>query len=39
MQHLADDLASGAWHERYHHLLDLDEFDAGYRIVVAGDGP
>jgi SAM-dependent methyltransferase len=38
MRRLADDLASGAWHERYGHLLDLDEFDAGYRIVVAGDG-
>jgi hypothetical protein len=34
---LADDLESGAWHERYGHLLDLDELDAGYRLVVAGD--
>ncbi len=34
---LADDLASGAWHERYGHLLALDELDAGYRLVVAGD--
>jgi SAM-dependent methyltransferase len=33
---LAADLESGAWHERYGHLLELDEFDAGYRIVVAG---
>ena len=38
MRRLADDLETGAWHERYRHLLDLDEFDAGYRIVVAGDG-
>src|SRR5207249_1448990 len=38
MRRLADDLESGAWHDRYGHLLDLDEFDAGYRIVVAGDG-
>jgi hypothetical protein len=36
MARLADDLARGAWHERYGHLLDLDELDAGYRIVVAG---
>jgi SAM-dependent methyltransferase len=38
MRRLADDLDSGAWHERYGHLLALDELDAGYRIVVAGDG-
>jgi len=37
MQRLAADLASGAWHERYAHLLDLDEYDAGYRLVVAGE--
>jgi hypothetical protein len=34
---LADDLGSGAWHERHGHLLALDELDAGYRLVVAGD--
>ncbi|HEX2384187.1 MAG TPA: class I SAM-dependent methyltransferase [Acidimicrobiales bacterium] len=34
---LADDLQSGAWHERHGHLLALDELDAGYRLVVAGD--
>jgi ubiquinone/menaquinone biosynthesis C-methylase UbiE len=33
---LAADLESGRWHERYGHLLDLDELDAGYRLVVAG---
>jgi hypothetical protein len=36
MRRLGDDLTSGAWHERYGHLLELDEFDAGYRIVVGG---
>ena len=36
MDRLARDLESGAWHERYRHLLELDEFDAGYRLVVAG---
>ncbi len=33
---LEADLASGEWPRRYRHLLDLDEFDAGYRLVVAG---
>ena len=36
MAQLADDLQSGAWQARYGHLLELDELDAGYRIVVAG---
>jgi SAM-dependent methyltransferase len=36
MARLAGDIASGAWHERYGHLLALDEYDAGYRLVVAG---
>ena len=34
---LADDLASGRWHERYGDLLTRDELDLGYRLVVAGD--
>jgi SAM-dependent methyltransferase len=34
MARLSADLASGAWHERHGHLLDLDAFDVGYRIVV-----
>ena len=38
MERLAADLASGAWHERHADLLDLDEYDAGYRLVVAGAG-
>jgi SAM-dependent methyltransferase len=38
MRRLGDDLESGAWHARYGHLLEEDELDAGYRIVVAGDG-
>ena len=33
---LEGDLATGAWAERYSHLLDLDECDCGYRLVVAG---
>jgi SAM-dependent methyltransferase len=30
------DLASGAWAERHGHLLELDELDIGYRLVIAG---
>jgi hypothetical protein len=32
---LQTDLASGRWEKRYTHLLALDEFDAGYRLVTA----
>ena len=32
---LAADLDSGAWHRRHGDLLQLDEIDAGYRLVVA----
>lgn len=35
LQQLAADLESGAWHERNADLLELDEVDAGYRLVVA----
>jgi SAM-dependent methyltransferase len=35
---LADDLESGEWHRRYGHLLEMDEYDAGYRLAIAGDG-
>jgi SAM-dependent methyltransferase len=35
---LADDLASGRWHERNADLLDLDELDLGYVLIVAGTG-
>jgi SAM-dependent methyltransferase len=33
---LAADLESGAWDRRYGDLLELEELDAGYRLVVAG---
>ena len=33
---LAQDLESGAWARRYAHLLTLDAYDAGYRLVVSG---
>jgi SAM-dependent methyltransferase len=32
---LRADLASGAWHERHADLLELDELDLGYRLLVA----
>jgi hypothetical protein len=31
----AEDLASGAWHERFGHVLGLDELDLGYLLIVA----
>jgi SAM-dependent methyltransferase len=35
---LLADLASGAWEERYGHLLGLPAYDGGYRLAVAGPG-
>jgi len=31
---LAEDLESGAWHERHADLLERDEMDFGYRLVI-----
>jgi SAM-dependent methyltransferase len=33
---LRADLESGAWHERNAELLELDEHDLGYRLLIAG---
>jgi SAM-dependent methyltransferase len=33
---LDQDLRSGAWRDRHADLLELDEFDGGYRLVTAG---
>jgi hypothetical protein len=30
---LGRDLRSGAWHARYHPVLKLEDFDAGYRFL------
>lgn len=38
LERLESDLRDGSWHERYGHLLDLDEFDCGLRIVT-GQAP
>jgi len=35
MRRLEADLDSGAWHERNADLLERDEVDAGYRLIVA----
>lgn len=37
MFQLEKDIASGAWIERYSELLDRDEMDCGYRLVVASN--
>lgn len=36
LERLAADLDSGRWHEEHAHLLDLDEIDGGFRLVVGG---
>jgi SAM-dependent methyltransferase len=35
LQRLKHDLETGAWQRRYAELLALEEYDAGYRLVVA----
>jgi len=35
LEKLKRDLESGAWERRYADLLQLDEYEAGYRLVVA----
>ncbi|MEU8193780.1 methyltransferase domain-containing protein [Microbispora amethystogenes] len=35
LDRLAADLESGRWHERHRDLLGLEEYDAGYRLLVA----
>jgi SAM-dependent methyltransferase len=34
---LKDDLSTGRWRERYGDLLEKDEIDFGYRLVVSGE--
>jgi SAM-dependent methyltransferase len=34
-EHLEADLRSGAWNQRNHDVVDLDEYDGGYRLVIA----
>jgi SAM-dependent methyltransferase len=35
IRRLRDDLHSGRWHERHRDVLDLDEWDAGFRLIVS----
>jgi len=35
---LEDDLRTGAWAERHADLLELEEIDLGYRLLVSGEG-
>ncbi|MFJ5990571.1 class I SAM-dependent methyltransferase [Lentzea sp. NPDC092896] len=35
VRRLRADLDSGRWHERHQDLLDLDEWDAGFRLIVS----
>jgi hypothetical protein len=35
LQRLATDLKSGEWRRRNAELLELDELDLGYRLVIA----
>jgi hypothetical protein len=35
MARLAEDLRSGAWHERNAGILELDALDLGYRLLIA----
>jgi SAM-dependent methyltransferase len=36
MGRLADDLRTGAWGRRYPDLAELEEYDAGFRLLVSG---
>jgi len=36
MTRLRHDLESGTWHERHQDLLDAEEADDGYRLLIAG---
>ncbi len=35
VERLGADLASGAWHERHGHILSLDRYDGGHRLIIA----
>ncbi|MGI5502305.1 class I SAM-dependent methyltransferase [Lentzea sp. CA-135723] len=36
IRRLREDLRSGRWHAEHADLLDLDEWDAGFRLIVSG---
>jgi len=35
LRQLAADIQSGEWEDRHRNLLNLDEYDVGYRLIVA----
>jgi hypothetical protein len=35
LDRLAKDLESGLWHQRHSDLLRCEDFDAGYRLIIA----
>lgn len=35
LKHLEEDLTSGAWFRRYGNLMQLDDLDCGYRLLIA----
>jgi SAM-dependent methyltransferase len=37
IRHLREDLNTGRWHEQHRDLLTLDEWDAGFRLIVSSD--
>jgi SAM-dependent methyltransferase len=37
IRRLREDLKTGRWQERHRNLLDLDEWDAGFRLIVSED--
>jgi SAM-dependent methyltransferase len=38
LKRLRNDISTGLWHERYSDLLEKNEIDFGYRVVVSGAG-
>jgi hypothetical protein len=38
VRRLRRDLRSGRWHERHQDLLELDDWDAGFRLIVSHTG-
>ncbi len=35
LRKLKEDLESGAWHEKYQQVVELDDYDAGYRLIIS----
>jgi SAM-dependent methyltransferase len=38
LKRLKNDISTGLWHERYGDLLEKNEIDFGYRVVISGAG-